>query len=106
VVLPADLFADVSERLVTVWRARAAKEYPSDLLAAPRAVRLTLLAALCHARESEIADALVELFTQLVLRINIRAEKRVEREFLKEAHKVRGKEGILFRVAVAASSAR
>jgi TnpA family transposase len=102
--LPADLFADVSERLVALWRARAAKEYPSDLLAAPRAVRLTLLAALCHARESEIADSLVELFIQLVLRINTRAEKRVEREFLKEAHKVRGKEGILFRVAAAAVS--
>lgn len=102
--LPADLFADVSERLVALWRARAAKEYPSDLLAAPGAVRLTLLAALCHARETEITDSLVELFIQLVARINTRAEKRVEREFLKEARKVRGKEAILFRVAEAAVS--
>lgn len=67
-------------------------------------MRLTLLAALCHAREGEITDALVELVIQLVLRINTRAEKRVEREFLKEAHRVRGKEGILFRVAEAVVS--
>jgi len=28
--LPADLFADVSEKLVAAWRARAVKMYPSD----------------------------------------------------------------------------
>ncbi|MDJ0346109.1 hypothetical protein QMK19_31575 [Streptomyces sp. H10-C2] len=29
--LPADLFADVSEKLVDAWRARASKEYPANL---------------------------------------------------------------------------
>jgi hypothetical protein len=50
----------VSEKLVAAWRARAAKEYPSDLRAAAPPVRYTLLATLCHVRETEIADSLLQ----------------------------------------------
>lgn len=75
--LPAGLFADASEKLVEGWRARAARSYPSDLRAAPRPVRLTLLAALCALRSSEITDALVELLIGLIHRINARADRRV-----------------------------
>ncbi|BCK66485.1 hypothetical protein Srufu_004380 [Streptomyces libani subsp. rufus] len=61
--LAPGLFGDVSEKLVAAWRARAraSKEYPSDLRAAASPVRYTLLAALCHVRETEITDSLVEL---------------------------------------------
>lgn len=51
--LPSGLFADVSEKLVAAWRARASKEYPSDLRAAAGPVRYTLLSTLCHVRETE-----------------------------------------------------
>ncbi|SFO06956.1 Transposase and inactivated derivatives, TnpA family [Streptomyces sp. cf124] len=100
--LPPELFVDVSEKLVAAWRARAAKEYPSDLRAAAGPVRYTLLSTLCHVRETEITDSLVELFIQLVQKINTRAEKKVEGEFNKELKRVRGKEGILLRLAEAA----
>ncbi|MFF0451406.1 hypothetical protein ACFYT4_34445 [Streptomyces sp. NPDC004609] len=100
--LPSGLFADVSEKPVAAWPARAAKEYPSDLRAAAGPVRYTLLATLCHVRETEITDSLVELFIQLVQKINTRAEKKVEGEFNKELKRVRGKEGILLRLAEAA----
>ncbi|MFC9219753.1 Tn3 family transposase [Streptomyces hygroscopicus] len=100
--LPPELFGDVSEKLVSAWRARAAKEYPSDLLAASDPVRYTLLATLCHVRQTEITDSLVDLFIQLVQKINTRAEKKVEGEFVKELKKVRGKEGMMLRVAEAA----
>ncbi|MFI6597272.1 DUF4158 domain-containing protein [Nonomuraea sp. NPDC050536] len=89
--LPADLFADVSEKLVDAWRARAAKEYPANLARMKPAMRLTLLAALCHVRQTEIADALVELFIQLVQKINTRAERRVDKELAGEAKKVRAR---------------
>jgi hypothetical protein len=39
--LPAELFAGASKKLVAVWRARAAKLYPSHLRVSPRPVRLT-----------------------------------------------------------------
>ncbi len=100
--LPADLFAGYSERLVAAWRARAAVSYPSHLLASPTSVRLTLLAALCWSRTSEITDALVELLIRLVLKINTRAERKVEKAIFADLKRVHGKTGILFRVAEAA----
>lgn len=100
--LPSALFADCSERLVEAWRARATRSYPSDLAAAARPVRLTLLAALCWTRQAEITDALVDQLLALILRINTRADKKVERELTEDLRRVRGKEGILFRLAQAA----
>jgi Domain of unknown function (DUF4158) len=92
--LPPELFADASEKLVAAWRARAARMYPSDFRAAPRPVRLTLLACLCWQRAAELTDGLVDLLIGLVHKIDARAEHRVERELLAELHRVRGKEGI------------
>ncbi|MFJ7588498.1 hypothetical protein ACIQZO_14150 [Streptomyces sp. NPDC097617] len=65
-------------------------------------VRTTLLAALCASRQGEITDALVELLIALVHKINARAERRVEKQLTAELKKVRGKEGILFKLATAA----
>lgn len=100
--LPGDLFGGCSEKLVAAWRARAAACYPSDFLANPAPVRLTLLAALGWARTTEITDALVDLLIQLVARINTRAVRKVENQISAEAMKVHGKTGKLFRIAEAA----
>lgn len=100
--LPADLFEGFSEKLVEAWRARAARSYPSDLQASSRPVRLTLLAALPWSRTAEITDSLVDLLLGLVHKMDIRSEKRVEGELIADLKKVRGKQGILFRMAEAA----
>ncbi len=100
--LPEDLFAEASDKVVAAWRARAAKAYPSDLRAAPRPVRLTLLAVLCWVRTAEVTDSLVDLLIALVHKINAKAERRVEGELLDDLRRVRGKEGLLFALAEAA----
>ena len=100
--LPEGLFADCSEKLLAAWRARAIRMYPSDYRDTTEDVRITLLAALCSSRQAEITDALVDLLVALVQKINTRAERRVERQLTAELKKVRGKEGILFRLAEAA----
>ncbi|MGW7260688.1 Tn3 family transposase [Streptomyces sp. NPDC054834] len=100
--LPEGLFADCSEKLLAAWRARAIKMYPSDFRDTAEDVRITLLAALCSCRQAEITDALVDLLVALVQKINTRAERRVERQLTAELKKVRGKEGILFKLADAA----
>jgi Tn3 transposase DDE domain/Domain of unknown function (DUF4158) len=100
--LPTDLFDGWTEKLVIAWRDRAARCFPSDLAESPRQVRLTLLAALCHARTTEITDSLVELLIQLVLKIDTRAERRVEKELTDDLKRVTGKTWILYRVAEAA----
>jgi hypothetical protein len=73
--------------------------YPSDFRSSPRPIRLTLLAALCAMRAGEITDGLVDLLIALVLKIDTRAERRVEGELINDLKRVRGKEGILFRLA-------
>lgn len=83
-------------------RARAATLYPSDFRAAPQPIRLTLLAALCSVHTAEITDELVDLLIALVLKIDTRAEQRVEGELMSDLKRVRGKDGILFRLADAA----
>ncbi|SHI57768.1 Tn3 family transposase [Streptomyces sp. 3214.6] len=100
--LPEGLFADCSEKLLAAWRVRAIKMYPSDFRDTAEDVRITLLAALCSSRQAEITDALVDLLVALVQKINARAERRVEKQLTAELKKVRGKEGILFRLADAA----
>ncbi|WP_431045401.1 hypothetical protein ACQUSR_28140 [Streptomyces sp. P1-3] len=62
------------------------------------------MATLCHVRQTEITDSLVDLFIQLVLEINTRAERKVEKELGAELKKVRGKEAMLMGVAEAALS--
>ena len=100
--VPPDLFAGVPELVVEGWRARAALEYPSDLQHRARPLRLTLLAALCWWRTSELTDNLVDLLLGVVLQLNGRAERRVERELLGDLKRVQSKESILFRLAEAA----
>ncbi|MFD5771224.1 hypothetical protein ACFWIN_36060 [Streptomyces sp. NPDC127049] len=46
-------------------------------------------------RQTEVTDSLVDLFIQLVLKINTRAERKVEKELGAELKKVRGKRGPL-----------
>ncbi|MER5321697.1 DUF4158 domain-containing protein [Streptosporangium roseum] len=100
--LPVDVFEGTSEKVVAGWRARAMKMYPSDFEAAPAPIRITLLAALCHVRQAEITDGLVELLVQLVHKISVRAEKKVEGEINAEFRRVHGKNGILVKLATAA----
>ncbi|PRX59564.1 hypothetical protein B0I32_1197 [Nonomuraea fuscirosea] len=100
--LPAALFEGVSEKVVAGWRARAMKMYPSDFEAAAPPVRLTVLAALCQVRQAELIDGLVELLIQLVHKISVRAEQKVEGELNAEFRRVQGKNGILVKLATAA----
>ncbi len=100
--LPASLFTDAPEKLVIAWRSRAARMYPSDFAKAPDPVKLTLLAALCHVRLAELTDGLVDLLIELVHRISVRAERKVENELSSEFRRVNGKQGILFKLAAAA----
>src|SRR5450631_1335101 len=91
--LPTDLFADCSEKLLGAWRARAAAAYPSDLRAMPAPIRLTLLAVLCWSRTADITDALVDLLIDVVDKIRVRAEKRVEKALVADLKRVSGKQG-------------
>jgi hypothetical protein len=100
--LPDDLFPGIARKVLAVYRNRASIEEPSRLRAHSKAKRLTYLSALCFLRAQEITDALVDLLIHIIHKIDVRAEKRVEQEYLNEFKRVGNKEGILYRVAEAA----
>lgn len=100
--LPDDLFRDTSTKLLAHYRQRAASEPPRELRRHPPALRATLLAALCWQRQREITDILVELLIHIAHRVGVKAEEKVDIEFLKFAKKVVGKTRLLYKLAKAA----
>jgi TnpA family transposase len=102
--LPVGLFSDVTPRVLAGWRQRASVESPSHLREHPRALGLTLLAALLWARERELTDTLVDLLISTVHRIGARAQNKVTNELIGEFKRIANKETLLFRVAEASVS--
>ena len=100
--LPDNIFPGIARKVLMTYRNRASIEEPSRLRAHPPAKRLTLLAILCFMRSQEITDGLVDLLIHIVHKIDVRAEKRVEQEYVNEFKRIANKEGILYRIAEAA----
>ena len=100
--LPLNLFENVSGKLVQQYRRRASAEQAGQLRRHPAAIRYTLIATFCHQRLQEITDNLVELLVQIIHRLHINAERRVERELIENYKRVNNKEALLYRIAGAA----
>jgi hypothetical protein len=100
--LPPDILKPNHPALIKRFRRRVATEAVWELRRHPERIRLPLLVFYCVPREAEIIDGLVELLLEITHRITVRAERRVVEELLEEYRQVRGKTGILFRVAEAA----
>ena len=65
------------------------------------ALRATLVATLCWLRQRGVTDSLVDLLVQVIHKIGVRAEKRVEKELLDDFRRVGGKVSVLFHIAEA-----
>jgi uncharacterized protein DUF4158 len=104
--LPSGFLRGLHPNQIKRFRRRAAVENAWELRRHPERVRLALLAFYCVPRQGEVVDSLVELLIQGTHRITVKAERRVVEELVEElveeAREVRGKAGILFRVAEAA----
>jgi hypothetical protein len=99
--LPENLFANISPKILHHYRQRASTEPPRELRRHPDPIRYTLVSVFCWLRSQEITDSLVELLIQIVHRISIRAERKVEKELIADFKRVSGKNNILFRMATA-----
>ena len=102
--LPPGILKQHHPELIKRFRRRVATEAVWELRRHPEHIRLPLLVFYCVPREGEIIDGLIELLLEITHRITVRAERRVVEELLDEYRQVRGKTGILFRVAEAAVS--
>ena len=99
--LPPALFAKAPRKILQGYKQRAAVEEPYELRRHATALRYTLLSAFCDLRSQEISDTLVDVLLEIVHRIGVTAERRVEMELLADLRKVTGKTNLLFRLAEA-----
>jgi TnpA family transposase len=100
--LPSTLFTNFAPKRLDQYRRRASTQAPRELRRHPPAIRYTLLAAFCWQRQQEIVDSLVELLVQIVHRIHLSAERRIDKELIDDFKRVDGKPNLLFRIAEAA----
>ncbi|WP_010233689.1 Tn3 family transposase [Clostridium arbusti] len=100
--LPDDLFNNISQKVLRKYKLRAVSEKLTELRRHPENMRYTILAAFFWLRSREITDNLIELLMQIIHKIGVRAERKVEREFINDFRKVNGKTNILFQMADAA----
>ncbi len=97
--LPGDLFNKVPPKVIKRYKQRAVSEKLMELRRHPDKVRYTILSAFFWLREREITDNLIELLIQIIHRIGVRAERKVEKELLNDFRKVHGKTNLLFQMA-------
>lgn len=99
--IPKDALHDISPKLISRYRARAATEDAWEICRHPDNIRYALLVFYCIPREGALIDSLVELLIQIIHRISARAEKKVVKELVSEVTKVHSKNALLYRIAEA-----
>lgn len=97
--LPSTLFTSFAPKRLDQYRRRASTQAPRELRRHPPTIRYTLMAAFCWQRQQEITDSLVELLVQIVHRIYLNAERRIDKELINDFKRVDGKPNLLFRIA-------
>lgn len=90
--------------LLKKYRQRVSTEDIRELRRHPEPIRFAILSAFFWLRSQEITDNLVDLLIQIIHRISVRAEKKVEKEILNDLRRVSNKYGILFNMAQTAIS--
>lgn len=102
--IPDNLFDNIPPRVVNRYKFRAVSEKLPELRRHPEYVRYTLLSAFFWVRKREITDNLLDLLIQIIHRISVRAERRIDKELLNDFRRVNGKTNLLFKMADVALS--
>lgn len=97
--LPSDMLSRMPPKWLQKFRVRASVESIWDVRRHPPHIRYGLTAAFCFHRRHEIVDGLMDLLMQIIHKIDSKAEKNVEERLLDDFRRVRGKTGVLFRLA-------
>ena len=97
--LPNERLRPLNGKLLQRYKQRISSESAWDVKQHPPTVRYGLLAAFLYLRQREIIDALLELFSQIVHRLSVRAERKLMKELLSDFQKVHGKATLLYKIA-------
>lgn len=94
-------FINIPFKVIQLLKRRAKNENAGEMQKHPDDIRYGLMACFIYIRSMEIIDDIVKMFLEMIHRIDLRAERQLDRELLKDIKRVEGKTQILFRVAEA-----
>lgn len=96
--LPSAAFSELSAAVIERYRIWVETETLSELRRHPKQVRHTLLAAFCWQRTHEVTDTVIDLFVQLVHRLESCCKKRVSEEALHQLQRTPPHEQLLYQI--------
>lgn len=99
ITLPESILNRYPMKFLKVYKERVASEDITEIRRHPDHILYAMLICFLFVRKREINDNLVELLIQVTHKIKGKAEKRIEKEFIKDLKKVTGKNNILFKIA-------
>ena len=99
VKLTTAVFQGVPAKFIDLFSLRCATESIRDLRRHPAAIRYSMVAMYCWRRRQQLTDALLDGLLQVVHNLGTRAEKKIDQRQFAQFKKVRGKAGLLFKLA-------
>jgi TnpA family transposase len=97
--LPDTLLKKYSAKFINTYKARVASEDIREIRRHSPEIKYGLLTCFFYARKREVADNLVDLLIQITHRIKVRAERKIDKQLIKDFRKVSGKNNLLFNIA-------
>lgn len=92
---------DVPEEVLELLRDRAAPEGAYQMKRHPKNYKYALLAALLYFRSMELIDNIIDIFLQLIRRIEKKADRKLERDLIGSIKAVYKKKEFLYKMAKA-----
>jgi TnpA family transposase len=97
--IPFEIFRNIQHKRLLQYKDRIVSEEVSEIKNHPEHIKYALLAIFFCVRQMEITDNIIDLLIEITHKIGVRAERKVDRELLKDFKKVNGKTNILFKIA-------
>jgi len=97
--LQDSLFNKIPTKVLKKYKQRVVSEKLMELRRHPDKTRYSLLAIFFWLRKREIIDNMIELLIAIIHKINVTAERKIDREILNDFRKVNGKNNLLYQIA-------
>ncbi len=100
--LSNELLSEIPPKVLRILSRRARNEKAGEMRNHPSVIRYTLMSCFLLSRAMEITDEMVQMFIEILRKLERSTEKQVDREIVRDFKQVNGKPQILYRVACAA----
>lgn len=101
--LDIDILKEIPNDIINLLRERAAPEVAHQMRRHPSNYRYALMVVFLHFRQMEVTDNVIDIFLQLINRIEKKADTKLEKELTKNIRTVYKKRELLYKIAKAST---